>query len=123
MLIIEEKLSKLPSKCNNYITIQNGKSGILKNRYDRQEQITFVDEVNYNVDYMQVARIISNIPIEFEEKVGSLPDTISFMEMDHVGKVEQLNILNRWNTNDATSSLRAEVGLNNQKKVIYLGFT
>ena len=120
MLIIEEKLSKLPSKCNNYITIQNGKSGILKNRYDRQEQITFVDEVNYNVDYMQVARTISNIPIEFEEKVGSLPDTISFMEMDHVGKVEQLNILNRWNTNDATSSLRAEVGLNNQKKVIYL---
>ena len=30
MIIIEERLSKLPSKCNNYITIQagNGKSGI-----------------------------------------------------------------------------------------------
>ena len=120
MLILEEKLSKLPSKCNNYITIQDGGSSILKNRYDKQEQITFIDEINYNVDYMSVARTISNIPIEFEEKVGALPDSISFMEMDHVGKVEQLNILNRWNTNDATSSLRAEVGLNNQKKIIYL---
>ena len=122
MIIIEERLSKLPSKCNNYITIQagNGKSGILKNTFDNQIQLNFMDEVNYNINYMDVARIISNIPIEFEEKASYLPDSISFMEMERVGKVEQLNILNRWNTNDSTVSLRAEVGVNDKRELMYL---
>ncbi|MEE3344110.1 MAG: type VII secretion protein EssC [Bacilli bacterium] len=121
MIIIEEKLSKLPSKCNDYITLQtNGKSGILKNTFDDQEQITFTDEVKYGINYMELARIISNIPIEFEEKSGSLPDAISFMEMEKVGKVEQLNVLNRWNSNDSTQSLKAEIGVNEKSELMYL---
>lgn len=120
MIIIEDKLSKLPSKCNNYIIIQSGKSGILKNNFDNQEQINFVDEIKFNIDYMKIARMISNIPIEFEEKAGSLPDTISFMEMENVGKVEQLNILSRWKTNDSTISLKAEIGVNDKRELIYL---
>ena len=122
MIIIEERLSKLPSKCNNYITIQagSGKSGILKNTFDNQVQLSFMDEVNYNINYMDVTRIISNIPIEFEEKSSYLPDSISFMEMERVGKVEQLNILNRWNTNDSTVSLKAEIGVNDKRELMYL---
>ena len=120
MIIIEEKLSKLPSRCSNYIMIQRGKSGILKNTFDGQEQIEFVDEVKFDIDYMKIVRTISNIPIEFEEKSNSLPDAISFMEMEKVGKVEQLNILNRWNTNDSTISLKAEIGVNDKRELMYL---
>ena len=92
----------------------------MKNTFDNQIQLNFMDEVNYNINYMDVARIISNIPIEFEEKASYLPDSISFMEMERVGKVEQLNILNRWNTNDSTVSLRAEVGVNDKRELMYL---
>ncbi len=120
LLIIENRLSKLPSKCNNFITIGDNNSGILKNSYENQEQIAFVDEVKYNIDMLQISKILSNIPIEFEDGLKELPDTITFLEMEKVGKVEQLNILNRWNTNDATTSLKAEVGVDEEGDLMYL---
>ncbi len=120
ILILEERLSKLPSKCNNFITLGDKTSGILKNSYEKQEQIVFFDEVHTNIDMMAVAKIVSNIPIEFEEGLKQLPDAITFLEMEKVGKVEQLNILNRWNTNDSTTSLRAEVGVDEEGELMYL---
>ena len=120
-LIIKENLFKnLPGKCNNFITLNDGKSGILKNSYENQEQIIFTDEIVSNVDMMAVSKVLANIPIEFEEGVGQLPDSISFLEMEKVGKVEQLNILDRWNSNDSTASLRAEIGVDEQEDLMYL---
>ena len=118
--IIEDSLSKLPSRCNNFITIGVQTSGVLKNSFEKQEQLEFVDEIKDNIDMMKIARILSNIPIEFEEASGELPDAISFLEMEKVGKVEQLNVLNRWNTNDSTNSLKAEIGVDSLGNLMYL---
>ena len=121
IVLLEERLSKLPSKCNNFISLGiNNQGGILKNSYEKQEQIIFYDEINYNIDMMSITNLLSNIPIEFEEGLKQLPDAITFMEMEKVGKVEQLNILNRWNTNDSTSSLRAEIGVDEQGDLMFL---
>ena len=120
LLIIENRLSKLPSKCNNFITVGDNNSGVLKNSYEKQEQIAFSDEINYNIDMLQITKVLSNIPIEFEEGLKDLPNMITFLEMEKVGKVEQLNILNRWNTNDSTTSLKAEVGVSENGDLMYL---
>ena len=120
LVVIEERLNKLPSKCNNFISIVNGKTAILKNSYEKQEQLPFTSEINYGVNMMNVAKIMSNIPIEFEEAVSVIPDAVSFLEMHKVGKVEQLNILNKWNTSDPTMTLKAEIGVDNQGDVMYL---
>lgn len=69
---------------------------------------------------IQISKVLSNIPIEFEVGISHLPDAISFLEMEKVGKVEQLNILNRWNINDSTSSLKAEIGIDEQGDLMYL---
>ena len=120
-IILENRLSKLPSKCNNFISLGiDNQSGILKNSYQKQEQEYFTDQINYDIDMMQIAKEVSNIPIEFEGGISHLPDAISFMEMEKVGKVEQLNILNRWNTNDSTTSLKAEIGVDEQNNLMYL---
>ena len=120
VLILEEKMSKLPSKCNNFISLATNSSIVLKNSYEKQEQIPFKEEVYYNINMMNIAKIMANIPIEFEDSIGNIPDSISFLEMHGVGKVEQLNVLNRWNTNDSTSSLKAEIGVDDQEDVMYL---
>ena len=120
IVILENRLSKLPSKCNHFISLGTKESGILHNSYEKQEQIIFKDEIIYNINMMDIAKTIANIPIEFEDGIKSLPDAISFMEMEHVGKVEQLNILNRWKNNDSTSTLKAEIGVDNQGDLIYL---
>ena len=120
-IIVEEKMSRLPSKCSNFIYLQENNEGIvLKNSYQKQEQMKFIDEIDYNINMMNVVRIESNIPIEFEKSFGKLPESISFLEMEKVGKIEQLNILNRWNNNDSTTSLRAEVGVDEQGDLMYL---
>ena len=57
IVILEDRLSKLPSKCSNFITIGTQQSGALKNSYENQEQIVFQDEVVYNIDMMEMAKI------------------------------------------------------------------
>ena len=124
LLILERKLSKLPSLCNNFINLGEKTSGILKNSYEQQEQIMFTDEINYRINMMEIAKILSNIPIDTSADdsngFGDLPDAITFLEMAKVGKVEQLNILNRWNNNDSTANLKAEVGVDPDGKLMYL---
>ncbi len=120
IVILEEKLNKLPSKCNNFISLTNSSGAILKNSYEKQEQIPFKEEIDNSVNMTSVSKVMSNIPIEFEEGVKSLPDAISFLEMHEVGKVEQLSILNRWSMNDSTMSLKAEIGVDDQGDPMYL---
>lgn len=67
-----------------------------------------------------VAKKLSNIPIEFENGTKTLPNTITFLEMENIGKVEQLNIINRWKNNDPTKSLKAEVGVDENGDLMYL---
>ena len=49
--------------------------------------------------------------IDIARENRNLPQTISFLEMYNIGMVNQLNILNRWKTNDPTKTLQAPVGV------------
>ncbi len=120
LLILESRMSILPSKCDNFINIGANTTDILTDSFANQENLSIHDEIDMNIDMMAVARKLSNIPIEFEEGTKQLPESITFLEMERVGKVEQLNIMNRWDTNDATSSLRAEIGVDDDGGLMYL---
>ena len=119
-IILENRLSKLPSKCNRFIIVEQSSATLLKNSFEKQEQVKFMPEIHYNLNMLALTKSLSNIPIEFENTFSQLPESITFMEMEKVGKVEQLNILNRWNTNDSTASLRAEVGVDASGDLMYL---
>ena len=121
MIILEKRMNNLPSKCSHFINIGDKTSGILKNSYENQEQVSFVDEINYTINMMDIIRILSNIPIEFSEGgEAALPEALTFLEMEKVGKVEQLNILSRWNSNSPTDTLRAELGVGENGDYMYL---
>lgn len=121
LIIAENKLNKLPSKCNSFITLGNKTSDILINDFESQQHITFQDEVRTDIDMNKLTKILSNIPIEFSSSDSSqLPESVTFLEMEKVGRVEQLNILNRWKNNDAINTLKAEVGLDENGDELYL---
>ena len=120
LVLLEDRMSKLPSKCNNFINLGDKNSGVLKNSYEEQEQTLFNNEINENINMNSIVPILANIPLEFEYENNNLPNSISFLEMENVGKIEHLNILNRWNTNDSTSSLRAEIGIGEDGNLMYL---
>ena len=120
LIILCKKLSELPSKCNNFINLRGTQSGILKNSFEGELPETFTDEIDYNIDMMNVARKLSNIPIAFNEVTKGLPDSITFLEMEKVGKVEQLNILNRWENSNPVASLKTEIGVDEEGNLMYL---
>lgn len=119
-IIMENRLSNLPSKCNNFINIGDVSSSVLKNSFEKQQKIDFKDEVITGIDMMEISKILSNVPIELDEEINGLPDSITFVEMEKIGKVKQLNILSRWNSNQATTSLKAEVGVDEFGELMYL---
>lgn len=119
-VIVDDKLSHLPSKCVNFITLDSSFCGILKNDVDNYSQQAFTHEINENIDMEKCVEVLSNIPIEFEQDLRYLPTSLSFLEMYGVGKVEQLNIRNRWKLNDPTKSLKTPLGINDQQNIIYL---
>ncbi len=108
-IIIEEKLSKLPSEVTSFITIGESTSMIMKS--DDSNQVRFTDEIT-NYDMSKCSKIVSNLPIYIENSQRQLPSTISFLEMFGVGQIEQLNVINRWKENDPTKSLKTEIGIN-----------
>ena len=120
VLILENKMSKLPSKCNNFINLSETKCEILKNSFENQTQLNFNNESIKNLDMMSFAKILSNIPVEIKDNLYEMPNSISFVEMEKVGKIERLNILNRWQVNDSTTSLKTEIGVDETGEVMYL---
>jgi len=120
VIIIENHLNKLPSKCSNFISIGDNTSTIVTNSYENQENKTFKDEINYSIKMSEVAKVLSNIPVEIRTASSGMPSSITFLEMEKVGKTEQLNIMERWKNNNSTETLKAEVGVDNNNELIYL---
>lgn len=120
LLILENKLSNLPSKCNNFISLNNGVSSLIEDAYENQKVINFTDQVVYNINMNDIAKQLLNVPIRLEGRKKMLPETITFLEMENVGQVEQLNIINRWKNNDPTISLKAEIGVDDNNDILYL---
>ena len=118
--IITDKLSQLPSKCVDFITIDPSFCGILRTNIDDYYQQSFKHEIVENIDMTSCIKVLSNIPIEFEQDLRYLPTSLGFLEMYGVGKLEQLNIRNRWKLNDPTKSLKTPLGINDQSNLIYL---
>ena len=119
MAVIENRLGKLPSECVNFISLE-GNATILSTEIDNYSQQDFNKEINNNLSIEECCKTLSNIPIEFTEDIRNLPTSLGFLEMYNVGKVEQLNSLNRWRLNDPIKTLRAQVGINDQGNPIWL---
>ena len=116
LLMIEPTMKNIPSKADKFIEI-NEANGIIstKDLNDENKNI-FIPEVE-NTDISNYSEILSNIPILSKKDSSSLPTSLNFLEMYKVGKIEQLNILNRWLKNDPTISLSTPLGVNEEGKL------
>jgi len=112
LIILENRLSKLPSQCTNFITIGDKTSGLLKNDFISNTQLYFNDEISNKYDMDKCTYILSNIPIYIENGSKTMPNLVTFLELFGVGEVEQLNCLKRWKENNPAKSLKTIVGFN-----------
>ena len=110
LMIFSDKLQNLPSECKNFINVNKERSGIFESEISIGNQREFQTEFVKDQDLFECIKKISNIPIEFNDEKG-IPNTVSFLEMYNVGKVEQLNVLQRYQLNNSQKSLSVPIGI------------
>ena len=118
LVIMEEKLSKIPSQVSKFITIGDSTSVILSS--ENNNQVKFNDEISDEFDMYSVTKTLSNLPIYFDTNVKQMPNSITFLELFSVGQIEQLNVLNRWKDNNPVKTLKTEIGVNENNDLFIL---
>lgn len=111
ILMFENNMKNLPSKCNHFVDIQASVSGLFSKDLSEENQKTFVPDFQRDRNNPEYSQILANIPVIGENLASVLPTSLNFLEMYKVGKIEQLNITNRWMNNDPTQSLQAPIGV------------
>lgn len=121
ILCITDDMMQLPNECTTFISLQENSGVLFESQVSSTSQKRFEFDTKEICSFEKIVNSVSNIPMRFFE-VGnnSLPSHYSFLEMFNVGRIEQLNILERWNKNDSTLSLRAPVGIDKYGTLIYL---
>ncbi len=120
LVVISPRLINIPNECKAFVSIGDKKSGVFENELVANKQKEFVADFDPTLNIYECCKIIANIPIDIAKEEQALPTSISFLEMYNVGMVEQLNILNRWKTNDPTKSLQAPIGLDKSRELFKL---
>lgn len=112
LLCITNDLTQLPNECKTFVTIENEKGKIFESENSSSTQNEFKIDNENNWNFAEVSKVLANIPIKYSVQGStSLPNTYTFLEMYDVGRIEQLNILDRWKSNDSTMSLQAPIGI------------
>ena len=120
LIIINDGISKLPNECNHFLTADGKNSAIITNELNEKNQTKFVmDEFN-NINLPLLCEKLSNIPIKRDSVLNDLTESIGFLEMNKVGRVEQLNILDRWEKSNPVNSLSVPIGIRTDGEIFTL---
>lgn len=121
LLCLTDDFTMLPNECQTFVNIKEENGKILESENSSTTEKDFNLEENCDYDFSDISSVIANIPIRYST-IGneSLPKKYTFLEMYDVGRIEQLNIWDRWTNNDTTKSLKAEIGSDGSIKPIVL---
>lgn len=121
LLCITEDLTQLPNECKTFVNIDKKEGMIFENELSSTNQRKIALEVSNKFYFGKIWQTIANIPIRITATGNAaLPQNYTFLEMYDVGKIEQLNILDRWKTHDSTISLKAPIGIDENRMPIVL---
>ena len=118
-MILENKMINLPEQCKTFVAVNNFESGQLHSNENFIKGVKFAIDLNVDICFEDCTKKLANIPIEIDsDDEGQLPSKIGFLEMYDVGKVEQLNCLSRWKSNNPILNLQVPVGVGKNGELI-----
>lgn len=111
ILTTSSSTTNLPSETTSFLFINEKESAIISSKHNNIQKIFKADFNNNLVDLNLCMQKLANIPIVVEKDKYELPQSLSFLEMYNVGRVEQLNCLSRWEDNNPILSLSVPIGV------------
>lgn len=106
-----DEIKNLPKECATVVELKGNTGNIFNKKDITGERTSFVPDiyVRNNIDLWCMQ--LSNLKMDIQQASFKLPKMMTFLEMYQVGKIEHLNVLNRWKENDPTVSLEVPVGV------------
>ena len=121
LFCITDNLLHLPNECKLFINLGENQGSLYENEMTYEAEKDFKFDSTYTFFFENLGKRLSNIPIKITSSgKNGLPSTYTFLEMYDSGKIEQLNVLERWRTNDSTISLKAPIGIDSAGMPIVL---
>ena len=112
LLILEDSIKNVPTSSKTFIEVRDRDGVVIdKSTGLNKQSIFYIDKISSDIDMDNVARRLANIPVMSKDGPSVLPTGLKFLDMFGVSKIEQLNILNRWQTNNPVVSLDTVIGV------------
>lgn len=112
LLILEDSIKNVPSNSKTFIEVRQRDGVVIeKNTGLNKQSIFYLDKINNEIDMNNIAKKLADIPVMSKDGPSVLPASLKFLDMFGVSKIEQLNILNRWQTNNPVVSLDTIIGV------------
>lgn len=109
---ITENLYDLPNGCQAFIELDGNKGTMFENEISSTTKKEFKFDSSYTFFFEKIGKQLSGIPIKYAlSSKNALPESYTFLEMYDAGKIEQLNILEKWKTTNSTNTLQAPIGI------------
>ncbi len=120
MLFLEDAIVDLPPQCKTFSYVLDTGSYIIEpgDEYSFTQQ--FKNPELMTIDMNLISSKLLNIPIPTKTGSAVLPKSLTFLEMYNVSKIEQLNILNRWKTNNPVENLKTPIGVHADRELFML---
>jgi S-DNA-T family DNA segregation ATPase FtsK/SpoIIIE len=117
-----QKITDVPDCCSYFVDFKDEISTLFQSEMDESNIMKFSPElVNSKINIQECLTIVANTPIKSNSEVaGLLPDKLSFLEMNNVGKIEQLNSIKKWKTSQIVNTLAAPIGVDINGNILSL---
>ena len=120
LIILNDGISNLPNECNDFLSVDEKNSAIITNDLNKKNQQAFVMDDVSEVNLPLLCEKLSNIPIKQSNMLSETDQNIGFLEMYKVGKIEHLNIFERWQNNNPVNSLSVPIGIHTDGEIFNL---
>lgn len=119
-IMLVDRISALPNECKNFMEVSREECNIFRSLLNEKIQKFQIDFSSLDNLYT-CAEELANIPIDIKSELeSSLPNVFQFLEMYQVGKIAQLNSLERWKKSNPVLSLQAPIGIGKSGEIINL---
>ncbi len=111
IIMENDRINSLPDQTSSFISVNEGTSGLFTNTLNVDDNNEFKADFTSDVDLYACAQKLANIPLILEKGKYELPKSLTFLQMFNVGRIEQLNSLERWKNNNPVNSLSVPIGI------------
>jgi S-DNA-T family DNA segregation ATPase FtsK/SpoIIIE len=120
VVLLYGEIGRLPNNCTVIIRQDEQFTGYcsLDSAFDNRAGVVF-DRVT-DQEAETFSRLLSAVRVREEQSAGTMPASLSFLDMYHISRAEELNIYRNWLENRTFESMKAMIGYRGADAPLYL---